>query len=76
MCRAFRHTMAMMLSATVAVAGCATTSTARAAPAYVGSQAIADPNALVDYLHDSRDRRSESVRKGLDELARGELEPA
>ena len=40
----------MMLSATVAVAGCATTSTARAAPAYVGSQAIADPNALVDYL--------------------------
>ncbi len=32
--------------------------------------------ALVDYLHDARDRRSESVRKGLDELARGELEPA
>ena len=32
--------------------------------------------ALVDYLHDTRDRRSESVRKGLDELARGELEPA
>lgn len=32
--------------------------------------------ALVDYLHDVRDRRSESVRKGLDELARGELEPA
>jgi transposase len=32
--------------------------------------------ALVDYLHDARDRRSERVRKGLDELARGELEPA
>ena len=32
--------------------------------------------ALVDYLHDMHDRRSESVRKGLDELARGELEPA
>ena len=32
--------------------------------------------ALVDYLHDTRDRRSESVRKGLDELASGELEPA
>jgi transposase len=32
--------------------------------------------ALVDYLHDTRDRRSESVRKGLDELARGDLEPA
>jgi hypothetical protein len=32
--------------------------------------------ALVDYLHDLRDRRSEGVRKGLDELARGELEPA
>lgn len=31
---------------------------------------------LVDYLHDASDRRSESVRKGLDELARGELEPA
>jgi transposase len=31
---------------------------------------------LVDYLHDTRDRRSESVRKGLDELARGDLEPA
>jgi transposase len=32
--------------------------------------------ALVDYLHDTRDRRSESVRTGLDELARGDLEPA
>ena len=32
--------------------------------------------ALVDYLHDKRDRRSESVRRGLEELARGELEPA
>lgn len=32
--------------------------------------------ALVDYVHDVRDRRRESVRKGLDELARGELEPA
>jgi predicted transcriptional regulator len=32
--------------------------------------------ALTDYLHDTSDRRSESVRKGLDELARGELEPA
>ena len=32
--------------------------------------------ALVDYLHDMRDRRSESVRKGLEELARGEVEPA
>jgi DNA-binding transcriptional regulator YiaG len=32
--------------------------------------------ALVDYLHDTRDRRSESVRRGLEELARGELEPA
>ena len=32
--------------------------------------------ALGDYLHDARDRRSESVRKGLDDLARGELEPA
>lgn len=31
---------------------------------------------LVDYLHDTRDRRSESVRKGLDELGRGDLEPA
>jgi hypothetical protein len=26
--------------------------------------------------HDTRDRRSESVRRGLEELARGELEPA
>jgi transposase len=32
--------------------------------------------ALVDHLHDTRDRRSASVRKGLDELARGEVEPA
>jgi transposase len=32
--------------------------------------------ALIDYLHDTRDRRSESVRRGLEELARGELEPA
>ncbi len=32
--------------------------------------------ALVDYLHDVSDRRSESVRTGLDELARGDLEPA
>ncbi len=32
--------------------------------------------ALIDYLHDRQDRRSESVRSGLDELARGELEPA
>jgi len=32
--------------------------------------------ALVDYLHDERDRRSESVRRGLEELARGELAPA
>lgn len=32
--------------------------------------------ALVDYLHDASDRRSESVRRGLEELARGELEPA
>jgi transposase len=32
--------------------------------------------ALVDQLHDTSDRRSESVRTGLDELARGELEPA
>ena len=32
--------------------------------------------ALVDYLHDTGDRRSESVRRGLEELARGELEPA
>lgn len=32
--------------------------------------------ALVDYLHDARDRRSESVRRGLEELARGEVEPA
>lgn len=31
---------------------------------------------LVDYLHDAHDRHSESLRKGLDELARGELEPA
>lgn len=31
---------------------------------------------LIDYLHDASDRRSEPVRKGLDELARGELEPA
>lgn len=32
--------------------------------------------ALVDYLHDIRDRRSASVRTGLDEMARGEVEPA
>jgi hypothetical protein len=32
--------------------------------------------AFVDYLHDANDRRSDSVRRGLDELARGELEPA
>jgi len=32
--------------------------------------------ALVDYLHDTQARRSDSVRKGLDEMARGELEPA
>lgn len=32
--------------------------------------------ALVDYLHDANDRRSDCVRRGLDELARGELEPA
>ena len=31
---------------------------------------------LIDYLHDANDRRSDSVRRGLDELARGELEPA
>jgi len=31
---------------------------------------------LVDYLHDVSDRRSESVRTGLDDLARGDLEPA
>ncbi len=31
---------------------------------------------LIDYLHDASDRRSEPVRKGLEELARGELEPA
>lgn len=31
---------------------------------------------LVDYLHDESDRQSESVRRGLEELARGELEPA
>jgi hypothetical protein len=32
--------------------------------------------ALADYLHDANDRRSDSVRQGLNELARGELEPA
>jgi hypothetical protein len=32
--------------------------------------------ALADYLHDANDRRSDSVRRGVDELARGELEPA
>jgi len=32
--------------------------------------------ALVDYLHDANGRRSDSVRRGLDELTRGELEPA
>ena len=32
--------------------------------------------SLVDYLHDENDRRSDIVRRGLDELARGELEPA
>jgi DNA-binding transcriptional regulator YiaG len=32
--------------------------------------------ALTDYLHDASDRRSESVRRGLDELARGDFEPA
>jgi hypothetical protein len=32
--------------------------------------------ALIDYLHDAHDRRSDSVREGLDELARGEHEPA
>jgi hypothetical protein len=32
--------------------------------------------ALVDYLHDANDRRSDSVCRGLRELARGELEPA
>ena len=32
--------------------------------------------ALVDYLHDESDRRSEPVRKGLDELVRGEVEAA
>jgi hypothetical protein len=32
--------------------------------------------ALIDYLHDMHDRRSQAVRTGLDELARGELEPA
>jgi len=31
---------------------------------------------LADYLHDANDRQSDSVRRGLDELARGELEPA
>lgn len=31
---------------------------------------------FADYLHDAHDRRSDSVRRGLDELARGELEPA
>jgi len=31
---------------------------------------------LADYLHDASDRRSDSVRRGLEELARGELEPA
>lgn len=32
--------------------------------------------ALVDYLHDANDRRSGNVRRALEELARGELEPA
>jgi hypothetical protein len=32
--------------------------------------------ALADYLHDANDRQSDSVRRGLDELARGALEPA
>jgi hypothetical protein len=32
--------------------------------------------AFADYLHDESDRRSDSVRRGLEELARGELEPA
>jgi hypothetical protein len=32
--------------------------------------------ALADHLHDASDRRSDSVRRGVDELARGELEPA
>lgn len=32
--------------------------------------------ALVDHLHDTRDRRSASVREGLAELRRGEVESA
>ena len=32
--------------------------------------------AFADYLHDKSDRGSDSVRRGLEELARGELEPA
>jgi predicted nucleotidyltransferase len=32
--------------------------------------------ALVAHLYDIRDRHSASVRKGLEELKRGELEPA
>ena len=32
--------------------------------------------ALTDYLHDASDRRSDSVRRGLEELARGDLEAA
>lgn len=33
-------------------------------------------HGLSDYLHDHADRRSPSVRKGIEELGRGELEPA
>jgi hypothetical protein len=32
--------------------------------------------AFADYLNDKSDRRSDSVRRGLEELARGDLEPA
>jgi len=32
--------------------------------------------ALVDYLHDAGELRSEELRRGLDELTRGKLEPA
>jgi hypothetical protein len=38
-----------------------------------------DPEWLadfIDYLHDLSDRKSPSVRQGLEELARGDIEPA
>jgi hypothetical protein len=45
-----QRTIALMLCVTLTAAGCATTGTTGAAPAYVGSQSNATRNVLVEYV--------------------------